>query len=133
MTAYEAWKNIYDYFIIDKLTLNLKIMCKQTEFTSMPKTGIDMIIQERNDQLTIHNFTVENDVKTHPNGELLRFAHYLISADNAYFPNGFSKDYVHQFFMQPRLKQLAIAAACIAAEIDRLIAVELASKTDTEY
>lgn len=45
-------------------------------------------------------------------------------------PQGFHPDYIASFFMNPRIKQLTIAAALIAAEIDRLMAVQdLLNKT----
>jgi hypothetical protein len=87
-------------------------------------TGIEMIAAERKQQIEELKFTVEKDVEKRNNGELLRFANYLISADSDYFPKGFHPDYVNQFFMKPRIKQLTIAGAFIAAEIDRLIVVQ---------
>jgi len=83
------------------------------------KTGVELIAQERQEQIEKHGFGAENDDK-YEDGELLRFANYLISADSSYFPKGFNEDYVHQRFSKPRIQQLQIAGALIAAEIDRL-------------
>jgi hypothetical protein len=84
-------------------------------------TGIELIAKERQEQIEKHGHTLENDDKL-VNGELLKFARYLISSDGEYFPpiNRWHKDFVYQMFLKPRIEQLQIAGAFIAAEIDRL-------------
>lgn len=84
----------------------------------MTKTGIQLITEERELQIKKLGFTLEYDLKNHNRGDLLRLASYLISADSDYYPHAFNKDFVAQLFVKPRVEQLSIAGALIAAEID---------------
>jgi hypothetical protein len=82
-------------------------------------TGIELITQERHEQIEKHGFTAEHDDLL-PRGQLLRFASYLISSDNSYMPKSWDVDYIKSMHLKPRIQQLQIAGAFIAAEIDRL-------------
>lgn len=84
------------------------------------KNGIDLIKEERIEQIEKHGYNPDYDNKHHSDGELLRFAIYLIQSNNDNFPKGFTEDHVLQFFLKSRIKQLTVAGALIAAEIDRL-------------
>jgi len=92
------------------------------------KTGIELIVAARKNQIENLGYTLEHDLKHWEKKELQKFARYLISAEEDYFPKGMSHETVRQIFMKPRVQQLAIAAALLAAEIDRLQAEESEDK-----
>jgi hypothetical protein len=83
-------------------------------------TGLEWIALKRKEQIEKHNFTSEHDDK-HNKGQLLMLAHYCILSNNDNMPKDetWRKDYLSSFFLLPRIEQLAIAGALIAAEIDR--------------
>lgn len=83
--------------------------------------AIDLVFKQLEKQKE-KGYDLAYDEEHHPNGELLRFANYLISADSDYFPKTFNDDNIRQFFMKPRLEQLAVSCGLVIAEMDRLIA-----------
>ena len=82
--------------------------------TSM--TGIELIAQERKEQIEKHKW---ND-KFNINYELLKMAHTALTNCEDEWPENFSTIYRDKILSKPRIEQLAIAGALIAAEIDRL-------------
>lgn len=98
------------------------------------KSGIDLIKEERERQLSEEGWTPEHD-KNHKNGELIKAAicyAYPGENINIFIPNvinmDFKKKYIFPFdpfWWKPtpddRLKELAKAGALIAAEMDRII------------
>jgi len=92
-------------------------------------TGIELIAQERERQITYSGYTAEHDDK-HDKGELasaacyfawpieLGISHRQIVASDLY-PWNWSEGHADREY-KPRIRQLAIAGALIAAEIDRL-------------
>lgn len=97
------------------------------------KSGIELIAAERNEQIVKHNRTVTNDVKFNKNEELSFAAAALscphpeangLSASNNYScPTGWNvKIWIHMI-KKPYKERLIIAGALIAAEIDRLNAL----------
>jgi hypothetical protein len=81
-------------------------------------TGIEHITKKRVEQFAL-DFDAEHDAKF-TKGQLLMLANYLIfSNDNNMPKDSWSVDYLKQILRLPRLDQLAIAGALIAAEIDR--------------
>lgn len=100
------------------------------------KTGIELIAQERKEQIEKHGRTIEHD-RTHGCGELAIIAACLCCMETdatVEDPNGFgSKDdawgLMQRLNGQP-IHALKVAGACIAAEIDRRIskAIELGDK-----
>jgi hypothetical protein len=70
------------------------------------ETGIEMITRERDNQITMRGFDTAHDDKK-VGGELALLAASYARPDNA-------------FTKYSRIKQLAIAGALCAAEIDRL-------------
>lgn len=89
-------------------------------------TGIELITKERQEQIENHGFTVESDVKKYPNGSM----HLQWAAEGAMkgnvgtFPYNWPDDLCNKIADKPRIERLAIAGALIAAEIDRLQAIE---------
>lgn len=90
-------------------------------------SGIELIIQEREKQLK-HGYNATHD-KKYDDGALLVLAEFLMKEeDDAEKDNlghelvssmGFEQEYITKLWKFPRKRQLTIAAALIAAEIDR--------------
>lgn len=88
---------------------------------NMKKTGIELIAQERQEQIEKHGYTQDHDTQYTEN-ELVDFATALLQNNIGYYPWNPTL-WVH-VKRKTRLDQLAIAGALIAAEIDRLNSLE---------
>ena len=95
----------------------------------MKKTGIELIAEERQEQIEKHDRTIENDVIINQHQELSVVAstlaypyHYAEDFDD--YPENWDKDALAKMIQKPRIERLVIAGALIAAEIDRLQAIE---------
>jgi hypothetical protein len=97
-------------------------------------SGIELISKERQEQLEKHNYSVESDTK-YMCGELVSLAEYILKEDNdaekdelvSYLTTdlddggcGFKMEFLQKINAKPKIEQLAIAGALIAAEIDNL-------------
>lgn len=94
-------------------------------------TGIELIVKEREEQLNKHGRTVEEDVKFNSNEQLREAALMLIldkncfvAEDKFYVPNGWDEQITTKMLNKPIKDRLVIAAALLAAEIDRLNYIE---------
>ncbi|MBN8668741.1 MAG: hypothetical protein J0M30_14685 [Chitinophagales bacterium] len=93
------------------------------------KTGIELIAIERQEQIEKHGFTISHD-KEHRDGELAINAATLTAMDTGYsVTDKYFIEYPDDWGLCDKLKndrihQLKVAGALIAAEIDRLQAVE---------
>jgi len=83
------------------------------------KTGIELISEEREEQIKKHGFDSSHD-KEHMNGELLVVAQCLITNDYSEFPKNWGSFYMEKLMSKTGIEALKIAGALIAAEIDRL-------------
>ena len=92
------------------------------------KTGIELIIKEREEQVVKHGYTINED-KKYTNGELIYFVEFLLKNKNdsekdnikdILIEMGFNSVYLHNMGMKSEKKRLTIAGALIAAEIDRI-------------
>ena len=83
------------------------------------KTGLEIIVEERIEQIENHGYDADHDDK-HVNGEMLKLALYFITGDEDFYPYGWVTPIKAEVFKKDRINQLAIAGAMIAAEIDRL-------------
>lgn len=105
------------------------------------KTGIELIAEERKEQVNKHNWTAEHD-QQHDGGELAIAAVTLASPYVTYVRKDYANSFVfdvnspgwdldipmdgnvildnNTYGKKKRIKQLAAAGALIAAEIDRL-------------
>jgi len=83
--------------------------------------GIEMIQQERKDQIEKHGRDLNHDIRYNADSQLLQCAKALIS-DNPEqnHPIGWEDSAVYKMANKPKIERLAIAAALIAAEIDVL-------------
>jgi len=95
-------------------------------------TGIELITQERKEQLTKHGRTVELDVEQNNEGQLTDAASVLtmnvpeglmgtyLQSQGETPPVGWDSDAWNKMIRKPYKERLVIAGALIAAEIDRI-------------
>jgi hypothetical protein len=84
-------------------------------------TGIGQIAKERQEQLDKHGFGTEHDdAGFNLAGELKEAAMFLLSDGACPFPSTWDRDYKVKFYNKSRKEKYVVAAALIAAEIDRL-------------
>jgi hypothetical protein len=91
------------------------------------KTGIEMIAQERLEQIEKHGRTVEGDVKFNGSAQLAFAASalcYPTAAVEAPCPWGWNPEIWKRIIEKPYKERLAVAGAFIAAEIDRIQEME---------
>jgi len=91
------------------------------------KTGINLIAQERKEQLEKHNRKIEDDVYDNCNGELMQGALALLTT-SINFPSWWDEDNCVRMNNKPLKERIVIAGALLAAELDRLIMVEESAK-----
>ncbi len=82
-------------------------------------TGIEIIAQERKDQLEKHGFTTEHD-QQYGKHELVRFAMYCLTLAEVHYPEGWDESWKAKIAAKSKQERLAVVGACCAAEIDRL-------------
>lgn len=104
------------------------------------KTGIELIADERNRQITVKNITVESDVEFNNWKQLSeaasllcieRYAHLRDNDDvfdsdefGPMTPFKWEEESFQKLMEKPYKERLIIAGALIAAELDRLNAIE---------
>lgn len=88
------------------------------------KTGLELIQQERNEQIHKHNRQVAHDVLNHQDEELKKVAIAMLTNDHSDFPENWNFFKKEKLLKKPYKERLAIAGALIAAELDRLNALE---------
>lgn len=90
------------------------------------KTGIELILQERSEQLFKHDVSTQDDFQRNNERQLTYAAKLLISTEKLITmvyenpPKGWNKHIWKRLLDKPYKERLVIAAALIAAEIDRL-------------
>lgn len=88
------------------------------------KTGIELIAQERAEQIVKHGRTVEKDIDKNRNQQLSIAAAKLISYEmdipDFFEPKDWNGILWEHMISKPYKERLIIAGALIAAEIDRL-------------
>jgi hypothetical protein len=94
------------------------------------KTGIELIHQERSEQLSKHNRTVEMDIRQNKYKQLSIGASKLLFKDqqidiyeefkNGLPPFGWDEDIWRRMYGKSYKERLTIAGALIAAELDRI-------------
>lgn len=86
------------------------------------KTGIELIDQERKEQIEKHQRLIKDDAKYNDEGELIIAAVTLVD-EYPYlddFPSSWNRELCMKMAQKPKKERLIIAGALIAAEIDRL-------------
>lgn len=82
------------------------------------KTGIELIAQERFEQIEKHGFSVEND-EFYSQNELLKAALFCINPDVFEWPFYWQEKFRDKILNKSDEERLTVAGAFIAAEIDR--------------
>jgi hypothetical protein len=92
------------------------------------KTGIELIAQERKEQIEKHGRNIQEDVEFNCDGELAQAATALLDTEDEkrfrQMPEMWDDDQCVRMTGKPYKERLIIAGALIAAEIDRLQAIE---------
>lgn len=88
-------------------------------------SGIELIAKEREEQLVKHGITIIDDSKNNANGELIDAATYLLTSDPLYWPSNWSQQKREKLDSKSKTEKMTIAAALIAADIDRICYNEL--------
>ena len=86
--------------------------------------GIELIADERQEQIEDHGRTVENDVKTNSDEQLRRAATRLFTKGETPAPKGWDDRIWRKMHGKTYKERLIIAGALMAAELDRLIFIE---------
>ena len=87
------------------------------------KTGIELITEERIEQLEKHNWTPEHDAN-HTSNELIDAALSVLTLEDEYYPTNWDYKYFDKFCKKDLIGRLIVAGALLAAEIDRLNALK---------
>ena len=83
-------------------------------------TGIEMITKELDEMRNKHGFDVDYDMENNSAFQLRDGATYLLTGQEYDFPLTWGREWKEKFDRKVDKEKLAIAAALIAAEIDRL-------------
>ena len=87
-------------------------------------TGVELIAQERQEQIEKHGHSVASDVKENAHNELLFGAIALIHFNVKEMPGAWITNTINKMLSKPFKERLVVAGAFIAAEIDRLEELE---------
>lgn len=92
--------------------------------TNEMKSGIELIAEERQEQLSKHGRTVEKDVQINNESQLIHAAERMLHGrgheSNNFPPVNWNYEIWNNMLDKPKLERLIIAGALIAAEIDRI-------------
>lgn len=97
--------------------------------TTIEKTGVSLIAQERTEQVEKHERTIRRDLLQNADGQLALAASMLtlknVSKFGSMTPKNWDQKLWNKMLRKPHEKRLIIAGALIAAELDRLLALEM--------
>jgi len=91
-------------------------------------TGVELIAQEREEQIEKHGYDVQKDIKYYSDRQLVKAALFVLTEKTEIYPSNWdtwflenmSKKRSSMTAREYELERLKIAGALIAAEIDRL-------------
>ncbi len=83
------------------------------------KTAIQLIAQERQEQIQKHGRSIESDAKHNSEQQLIFAALAILEEDPEWMPN-WDGVICQKIMDKPHKERLIVAAALLAAEIDRL-------------
>lgn len=90
------------------------------------KTGIELIVEERQEQIEKHKWTKQHDRQINDEGELVQAAEFCLKAQGRGvgfddgWPYNWSHEYRRKILNKDLVSQLKIAGALYMAENDRL-------------
>ncbi len=85
----------------------------------MMKTGIELISQERQEQIEKHGFDVKRD-SDYSKNELVKAAMFCVNPELFEWPYYWHSSFRDKILAKTRKERLVIAGALIAAELDRM-------------
>jgi len=83
------------------------------------KTGIELIAQERQEQIEKHGWDLKSD-QDYSKNELIKAALFCLNSNNFEWPFYWDEKFRNKILDKDKIGQLKVAGAFIAAEIDRL-------------
>lgn len=88
------------------------------------KSGIELITQERLEQITKHGWTLEHDKDINGSKELVQAANYCLmlagfKEGNYFWPSNWQRDFEHKILNKDKVGKLVVAGAFLMAENDR--------------
>lgn len=83
-------------------------------------TAIELIIQERTEQIEKHNRSLHYDKMNNSTGQLPSAVVALIENDSDKFSKTWDKDICNHMISKPYKERLVIAAALLISEIERI-------------
>lgn len=93
-------------------------------------TGVELIAQERQEQLLKHKFTIEHDqreFKTY--GDMLGAGMlYLLTGNHQHFPEAWERYWKERLDRKSEVEKLAVIGALAAAKIDLLQSIQEAEQ-----
>ena len=123
----ELMYKIYDDIILSEQELVCALITKEQEIENSLLSGIQLITQEREEQISKHNRSVAKDAELNKFDQLTKGAQILsnIHYDTDYAkpdcPIGWNLEIWLKMVNKPYNERLAIAGALLAAELDRII------------
>lgn len=82
------------------------------------QTGLDLVAQERKEQIEKHGYTIVND-QQYQNNELVKAALFCTAPQVFEWPQFWSTKFRYKIEHKSRIQQLVCAASFLIAEIDR--------------
>lgn len=127
--------NLHDFRFVDfpESDFRAKVV---VEAINCRQSGVEAIADERREHWEKHGRTIPHDVEFNENGELAKAAAFLCAHDveavvkptnggiNAFCPDGWDFSDWQKMCSKPYRERLIIAGSLIAAELDRLNALE---------
>ena len=80
-------------------------------------------LEERFEQILKHGFDVTSD-KGYVNGELIQAADFALNPSSGRWPDGWGEYFKDKIIQKTQLERLAVAAAFIMAEYDRIYKIQ---------
>lgn len=81
---------------------------------------VELINEERVEQIEVHGFTIDHDKKRNSKGQLAKAAAFVLTKDPYHFPSDWSEEWYNKLSKKKGVEALKVAGALIAAEIKRL-------------
>lgn len=89
------------------------------------KRGVELIAEERQEQINKHGYGLKHDLNTNQEGQLLMAAVFCITREATMWPAGWSTEYRDELYEKPLEQRIRIAGALLAAELDRRNDIEV--------
>lgn len=97
------------------------------------KTGTDLILEERKEQIEKHDKTILHDQNNNKEGQLIRSALAYINNEYGALPDSWKIASREKFNNKQVVERLIIAGALLAAEIDRMNIIAEKEKVKLTY